>query len=148
MRCEPFANYVGRSTDTYKSKTLECFTICGIHIHMCFFLGKQTHWFKMYVFVHWMYMLLCVCAHDGESRAMCMCMHLRSPEISIKPLSTSVSLHLICEAGFLTDLGIQIHLGWLPSELQRSTCICLPWTGITSIHYHTWLFNKGSWDPS
>lgn len=48
---------------------------------------------------------------------LCMCVHVRRPETSIKPLSSSVSLHLICEAGSLTELGIQIHLGWLPSEI-------------------------------
>ena len=71
----------------------------------------------MYVSVYWMFMLLRACAHDEEYRGMCMCVQVRSSEIGIKPLSSSVSLHFICEAGSLTELEIQIHLGWLSNEL-------------------------------
>lgn len=51
-----------------------------------------------------------------------------------------VLFFIFSKTGSLSSLELTFRQGWPESELQGSTCLCLPSTGIASICYHDWLF--------
>lgn len=94
-----------------------------------------------------MCMCACLCTYDA---LVCLSMFVyhaygvSAHEYTCVHMWSSVSVHFFCfvfETEFLTGLELSSpsRLSWLTSKPPRSSYLCLPSTGLISIHYHTWI---------